>query len=100
MNDPKIIDVLIAKERMEYQETMNCWKMNDQLLGGLIQGDGGKPVEGTFLQKFYQGELVVCSLFLSIPPPCLHPRRVIPFRVRFRVSILVFGVDQILIVCA
>jgi len=55
VTDPRIIDVLIAKERMEYQETMNCWKMNDQLLGGLIQGDGGKPVEGTFLQKFYQG---------------------------------------------
>jgi len=55
VTDPKIIDVLIAKERMEYQETMNCWKMNDQLLGVFIQQDGGKPVQGTFLQKFYQG---------------------------------------------
>ena len=55
MTDPKVIDVLIAKERMEYQETMNCWKMNDQLLGVLVQKDGGRPVEGTFLQKFYQG---------------------------------------------
>ncbi|KAF9648134.1 hypothetical protein BDM02DRAFT_3155887 [Thelephora ganbajun] len=55
VTDPKIIDVLIAKERMEYQETMNCWKMGDQLLGLLVQGDGGKPVGGTFLQRFYQG---------------------------------------------
>ena len=68
MTDQRIIDILIAKERMEYQETMNCWKMNDQLLGGFIQGDGGKPVEGTFLQKFYQGELVP-----RIPPPRNRP---------------------------
>ena len=32
--------------------------MNDQLLGCLIQRDGGNTVGGTFLQKFYQGELV------------------------------------------
>ena len=57
VTDPKILDILIAKERMEYQETMNCWKMNDQFLGTFIQTDGGKPVEGTFLQKFYQGQL-------------------------------------------
>ncbi|KAF9791852.1 hypothetical protein BJ322DRAFT_10 [Thelephora terrestris] len=55
VTDPKIIDILIAKERMEYQETMNCWKMNDQLLGLFIHPDGGKPVDGTFLQRFYQG---------------------------------------------
>lgn len=57
VTDPKILDILIAKERMEYQETMNCWKMNDQFLGTFIQTDGGKPVDGTFLQKFYQGQL-------------------------------------------
>ena len=75
MTDQRIIDVLIAKERMEYQETMNCWKMNDQLLGGFIQGDGGKPVEGTFLQKFYQGESVVCP-FRSSFPLLVSPRRI------------------------
>ena len=68
VTDPKIIDVLIAKDRMEYQETMNCWKMNDQLLGIFIQGDGGKPVQGTFLQKFYQGESAVCSDYSIVYP--------------------------------
>jgi len=63
--DPKILDILIAKERMEYQETINCWKMNDQFLGTFIQTDGGKPVQGTFLQKFYQGELSLARLFVS-----------------------------------
>jgi NADH dehydrogenase (ubiquinone) 1 alpha subcomplex subunit 6 len=63
VTDPKVVDVLIAKERMEYQETMNCWKMNDQLLGVFVQKDGGRPVEGTFLQKFYQGESSVFRCF-------------------------------------
>jgi len=65
VTDPKIIDLLIAKERMEYQETINCWKMNDQLLGTFIQTDGGKPVQGTFLQKFYQGQLSSLLRFRS-----------------------------------
>jgi NADH dehydrogenase (ubiquinone) 1 alpha subcomplex subunit 6 len=65
VTDPKIIDVLISKERMEYQEIMNCWKMNDQLLGLFAQPDGGKPAEGTFLQKFYQGEYRLVSLSLG-----------------------------------
>ena len=73
VTDQRIIDILIAKDRMEYQETMNCWKMNDQLLGGFIQRDGGSPVQGTFLQKFYQGELVGFFCFIPHAPPFLFP---------------------------
>jgi len=96
VTDPKIIDVLIAKERMEYQETMNCWKMNDQLLGLLVHRDGGKPVDGTFLQKFYQGESLV-SPVVFLPGEGPFPSLLL---VAFGFQIQCLGVNSILIVCS
>jgi len=53
VTDGRVIDILIAKGRMDYQETVNCWKMNDQILGQLLQLND-RPKQ-SFLQKFYQG---------------------------------------------
>ncbi|KAF5376063.1 hypothetical protein D9615_007688 [Tricholomella constricta] len=53
VTDPRAIDVLLLKSRQEYQETMNCWKQTDHILGILLQPQT-RP-QKTFLQKFYEG---------------------------------------------
>ncbi|GBE87172.1 NADH-ubiquinone oxidoreductase Complex1 subunit [Sparassis latifolia] len=53
ITDTRVIDVLVLKGRQEYQETMNCWKLNDHIMGILLQPKGRPP--RTFLQKFYEG---------------------------------------------
>ncbi|KAF8064032.1 hypothetical protein FPV67DRAFT_1563136 [Lyophyllum atratum] len=53
VTDQRAIDVLLHKGRQEYQETMNCWKQTDHILGILIQPQT-RP-QRTFLQKFYEG---------------------------------------------
>ncbi|KAF8225350.1 hypothetical protein L208DRAFT_1408660 [Tricholoma matsutake] len=53
VTDPRAIDVLLLKNRQEYQETVNCWKQIDHVMGILL-----KPQDRTqraFLQKFYEG---------------------------------------------
>ncbi|EIN05267.1 hypothetical protein PUNSTDRAFT_128041 [Punctularia strigosozonata HHB-11173 SS5] len=53
VSDPKVIDVLLLKGRQEYQETVNCWKMPDQLLGILLNPRA--RTQKTFMQKFLEG---------------------------------------------
>ncbi|KAF8889084.1 hypothetical protein BD779DRAFT_1439538 [Infundibulicybe gibba] len=53
VTDPRAIDVLLLKSRQEYQETMNCWKQTDHIMGILLQSKD-RP-QRTFLQKFYEG---------------------------------------------
>ncbi|KDQ55956.1 hypothetical protein JAAARDRAFT_36746 [Jaapia argillacea MUCL 33604] len=53
VTDPKVVDVLLLKGRQDYQETMNAWKMQDHVMGLLLQ-DKERPRK-TFLQKFYEG---------------------------------------------
>ncbi|KAI0790981.1 NADH-ubiquinone oxidoreductase Complex1 subunit [Abortiporus biennis] len=53
VTDTKVIDILLQKERIEYQETMNAWKQNDHILGTLLQ-PRGRP-RRSFLEKFYEG---------------------------------------------
>ncbi|KAI0742786.1 NADH-ubiquinone oxidoreductase Complex1 subunit [Daedaleopsis nitida] len=53
VNDTRVIDVLIQKGRQEYQETMNCWKQLDHIMGILLQPPARPP--RTFLQKFFEG---------------------------------------------
>ena len=57
VSDPKVIDVLVQKGRQSWQETMNCWKQLDHIMGILLQPKG-RPSR-TFLQKFYEG---ACSV--------------------------------------
>jgi NADH dehydrogenase (ubiquinone) 1 alpha subcomplex subunit 6 len=53
VTDPRVIDVLLLKERQEYQETMNTWKQTPHVLGLLLNN---KPTpQKSFLQKFYEG---------------------------------------------
>ncbi|KAG6866320.1 hypothetical protein C0991_005787 [Blastosporella zonata] len=53
VTDARAIDVLLLKGRQEYQETMNCWKQNDHIMGILLQPQS-RP-QKTFLQRFYEG---------------------------------------------
>ncbi|KAB5589994.1 Cystathionine beta-synthase [Ceratobasidium theobromae] len=54
--DPAVLDVLLHKGRLEYQETMNCWKQEPHIMGMLLQDmHEGSAVGQTFLQKFYAG---------------------------------------------
>ncbi|KAH8084908.1 NADH-ubiquinone oxidoreductase Complex1 subunit [Cristinia sonorae] len=53
VTDLKVIDVLLQKSRVEYQETVNCWKTVDHVMGILLRPKG-RP-QRTFLQKFYEG---------------------------------------------
>ncbi|KAG6909176.1 hypothetical protein DXG01_001803 [Tephrocybe rancida] len=53
VTDPRAIDVLLLKGRQEYQETVNCWKQTDHIMGILLQPQT-RP-QKTFLQRFYEG---------------------------------------------
>jgi hypothetical protein len=55
VHDVRAIDVMIHKGRVEYQETMNCWKQPDNVLNML---ENKSRPQRTFLQKFYEGEWV------------------------------------------
>lgn len=69
MSDVKVIDMLLLKSRQEYQETMNCWKTVDHVMGIMLKPQV-RPKQ-TFLQKFYEGEwrlLSITDLFNSKLP--------------------------------
>jgi len=53
VTDLRAIDVLLLKERQEYQETVNGWKQMDHVVGILLQPQ--ERPHKTFLQKFYEG---------------------------------------------
>ncbi|KII90129.1 hypothetical protein PLICRDRAFT_91232 [Plicaturopsis crispa FD-325 SS-3] len=53
VSNPRAIDVLLLKGRQEYQETLNCWKQPDHVMGILLQNPN-RP-QRTFLQKFHEG---------------------------------------------
>ncbi|KAF9529091.1 NdufA6 NADH-ubiquinone oxidoreductase 14.8 kDa subunit [Crepidotus variabilis] len=55
VTNQKAIDVLILKGRQEYQETLNGWKMMDQVTGILLDTKALERPNKTFLQKFYEG---------------------------------------------
>ncbi|PPQ65021.1 hypothetical protein CVT24_008169 [Panaeolus cyanescens] len=53
VTDQRAIDVLLIKSHQDFQETMNCWKQTDHVLGILLEPQD-RP-QKTFLQKFYEG---------------------------------------------
>jgi NADH dehydrogenase (ubiquinone) 1 alpha subcomplex subunit 6 len=55
VTDLRAINVLLLKSRQEFQETMNGWKLPDQVLGILLKPKETGPPK-TFLEKFYTGE--------------------------------------------
>ncbi|PPQ95817.1 hypothetical protein CVT26_015926 [Gymnopilus dilepis] len=54
VSDQRVIDTLLLKGNQEYQETMNCWKQYDHVMGILLEPV--KKPRKTFLQKFYEGK--------------------------------------------
>jgi len=54
VTDLRAINVLLLKSRQEYQETMNAWKLPDQVLGLLLKPKETGPPK-TFLENFYIG---------------------------------------------
>jgi NADH dehydrogenase (ubiquinone) 1 alpha subcomplex subunit 6 len=71
LTDPNVIDILLHKSRVEYQETMNFWKQEPHVLGPLLNSHRERP-HRTFLQKFFEGGLpyVVCSGQLVVDNRC------------------------------
>lgn len=53
VSDTRVIDFLVLKGRQEYQETMNCWKQYDHIMGILLESK--ERPQRSFLQKFYEG---------------------------------------------
>ncbi|KAG6329952.1 hypothetical protein ID866_9135 [Astraeus odoratus] len=53
VTDPRAIEVLLLKGRQELQETLNCWKQPDHVMGLLLKPND-RP-QRSFLQKFYEG---------------------------------------------
>ena len=55
VTDPRAIEVLIHKSRQDLQESLNCWKQTDHVMGILLKVD--ERPQRTFLQKFFEGTL-------------------------------------------
>ncbi len=86
VTDSRAIDVLLLKGRQDYQETMNCWKQTDHVVGILLQPQD-RP-QRTFLQKFYEGEcptaVFACCLSELMWSQARTRRQLSPQRVVFR----------------
>lgn len=53
ITDPNVVDMLLIKGHNEWQETMNCWKMESHLLGILLEDR--KVPQRSFMDKFLEG---------------------------------------------
>ncbi|KAG9311144.1 NdufA6 NADH-ubiquinone oxidoreductase 14.8 kDa subunit [Chiua virens] len=53
VTDPRAIEVLIHKGRLDLQEALNCWKQTDHVMGILLNIE--QRPQRTFLQKFLEG---------------------------------------------
>ncbi|KAG6374136.1 NdufA6 NADH-ubiquinone oxidoreductase 14.8 kDa subunit [Boletus reticuloceps] len=53
VTDPRAIEVLIHKNRQDLQETLNCWKQTDHVMGILLKAN--ERPQRTFLQRFFEG---------------------------------------------
>ncbi|KAF8547882.1 NdufA6 NADH-ubiquinone oxidoreductase 14.8 kDa subunit [Imleria badia] len=53
VTDPRAIEVLLHKGRLDLQETLNCWKQTDHVMGILLKVE--ERPQRTFLQKFFEG---------------------------------------------
>jgi hypothetical protein len=82
VSDPRTVDMLLVKGQQEYQETMNQWKMPDQLLGIMLQPQSRPP--RTFMQKFLEGAcralccdaVLICAVQAGTRTPRSRPRLV------------------------